>query len=299
MSSRADQVLGLARSLASSLTGCDPSPVEDHLAVEGVTVADPEPAEVQRWLDQLILPTPALDLLPSLRRAQVSEGHVDATSWHVASNLLAATAGHYGLPDPAQRPIPDGPLVYAVDLDETCYGWMEPFIERTSQVLGVPVEKLRRTSSYDPFLAWGLGWEGFHRINREMILDGTAFTTGPMIENALAGVRALKEAGHTVLAVTARGEPGLEEETRRGSQQWIDEFGFGFDDLIFERDKTRVPFDVLVDDSPYNVTHAVEAERNAIVFSATWNHQLGPGVGRYRAFGWEHVLRHAGIEVPW
>lgn len=290
------KLLDLMIEVTHRTTGADPRPVADALQVEGLLMPAPTQQILRDWLDRIVLPRQCRHLVPRLRTLQSRLPQISAPIWHAARNLVDSTRGHVG---PGMSPtewLGKDRLVFAVDLDQTCYDWLGPFTQRAAQRLGVDPATLLGTGTYDPFLSWGLDWDAFSELNREMILDGTAFTVGDMIEGAAAGVAALQDAGHSVISITARGSEGLEAQTRDATFDWLNNVGIRFDAVHFTSDKNSVFHDVLVDDSPHNVTHAVEANRVPIVFSHSWNHQISPMASRYRAFGWDNVLRHAGVQ---
>ena len=303
MTDGATTALELFSELTRRSSGHDPSPVVDFLLHEGRSLPHPGSRAIREWLDDVHLRPGELDMIEKLRQVNSARASFTGQTWHALRNLRYATRGHYGIVSPgheAQPDIPsDRPLTFAVDLDETCYDWMTPFAAATATELRVDPVSLVATTSYDMFLEWGIDWPTFHRINAETIRAGTAFTTGQMLPHANEGVAALKAAGHKVIVVTARGAEGLDKQTRDSTESWLDEHGFEFDELYFTPDKTSIPWDVIVDDSPRNINNAIDAGRWAIVYSQPWNHRVTYAARRYRAFGWENVLRHAKVEVPW
>ena len=77
------------------------------------------------------------------------------------------------------------------------------------------------------------------------------------------------ENGHELVLVSAQRE-NCKEPTR----QWLDKWGFDFDEYNFTHDKWSIDVDVLIDDSPEKMNQFKEkrvANGNPICFKQTWN----------------------------
>ena len=77
------------------------------------------------------------------------------------------------------------------------------------------------------------------------------------------------ENGHELVLVSAQRE-NCKEPTR----QWLDKYGFDFDEYNFTHDKWSIDVDVLIDDSPEKMNQFKEksvANGNPICFKQTWN----------------------------
>ena len=75
--------------------------------------------------------------------------------------------------------------------------------------------------------------------------------------------------GHTLCLVSAQRE-NCKEPTR----QWLDKYGFDFDEYNFTHDKWSIDVDVLIDDSPEKMNQFKDrsvAYGNPICFKQTWN----------------------------
>jgi 5'(3')-deoxyribonucleotidase len=162
----------------------------------------------------------------------------------------------------------------AVDVDEVLYSW-----QRTARYLLRKVYK-GDVAGYDlnePFREWvvadQVGQEAYEWLFDEGVRQGL-FRHGHVITDAMIGVRELKRAGHELVVVTHRPENGVQDTIA-----WID-FHFGKEDpfpwsgvsiLSNGEPKTDVAWDLIIDDSPSNISDAVYAGRQGILFGAAWN----------------------------
>lgn len=91
-------------------------------------------------------------------------------------------------------------------------------------------------------------WEVINREYRHGMLMRAPY---PGVVAALADLR---DAGHTIHLVTARGFEGkLAPMIRRDTQSWIAGFGVPHDTLTFARDKRVIAADAFLDDGPHNL----------------------------------------------
>lgn len=90
--------------------------------------------------------------------------------------------------------------------------------------------------------------------------------TTPLLDDTAAGtMRSLRDAGHRVVIVTARGSGGgiepdddhIQQETRA----WLDENGLSHDHIYFASDKSTAEWDHLIEDSPGQLTRLHEIGR--------------------------------------
>lgn len=97
-------------------------------------------------------------------------------------------------------------------------------------------------------------WEVLHEAYRGGMLRGK-----PM-ESAALALDILRDLGHTVHIVTARGFEGpLAELVRAETVAWLEDWGIPHDSLTFVKDKSVLRLDVLADDGPKNITSVEEA----------------------------------------
>lgn len=92
---------------------------------------------------------------------------------------------------------------------------------------------------------------------------------------ALEGVEELRSLGDViVVSSTLAGHA-------TSKARWLGRYGFDRDLWFMGHDKTRVQWDVLVDDGAHNIRAAFDAGRIGVVFDRPWNRSLGwaPRVG--------------------
>lgn len=120
----------------------------------------------------------------------------------------------------------------------------------------------------------------------------------PEIEDAMRGIKTLRAHGHHVVALTA---PIFTPDWLHGRATWLTRRGYTDRTIVFTRDKTLVPGDVLVEDNPeYADAWAVaNPASTAILFDQPWNrenYEFSENV--IRAYCWEEVLEIIGGLTP-
>lgn len=91
-------------------------------------------------------------------------------------------------------------------------------------------------------------WDVLHQA-----YEGGMLRTAPMPSAALA-LDILRDAGHSVHIVTARGFEGpLAELVRAETVAWLYDWGIPHDSLTFTKKKSLLALDVLADDGPKNI----------------------------------------------
>jgi 5'(3')-deoxyribonucleotidase len=107
------------------------------------------------------------------------------------------------------------------------------------------------------------------------------------IDDAIGGVSRLYDR-YTVVIATHRPER-IHDETRR----WLAEHDIPYDRFVSDPgpEKTDVPADVLVDDSPSNVRGFARAGGHGVLFSQPWNEREEYGDGVTVVDGWSEVVR--------
>lgn len=104
-----------------------------------------------------------------------------------------------------------------------------------------------------------------------------------------AGVQSLRDAGHQVIALTA---PIHTPEWLYGRATWLKMRGFTDRTIVFTRDKSLIPGDVLIEDNPeYAREWAAAHPRGAVLlYDQPWNRSaVVPSNGR-RVKSWAQVL---------
>ncbi|MBX5470733.1 MAG: hypothetical protein IRZ21_12665 [Thermoleophilaceae bacterium] len=161
----------------------------------------------------------------------------------------------------------------ALDIDSTLHHYWDIFDRVVRERFGIELPHERQTD-------WGITV-----LERDQLRECVAETHSE--ENILAAepyphavetVRAWSAAGHWIHATSHRAE-----HTRDATARWLDAIGLPYDDLHCSYDKVsrcvELGIDVLVDDSPVNITRAREHGILTATIEHPWNaHLTGDGV---------------------
>lgn len=104
---------------------------------------------------------------------------------------------------------------------------------------------------------------------------GHVHTTPLLDDSAARTMQSLRDAGHRVVIVTARGSgEGIEPDVdlvQRETRRWLDSNGLSHDGITFVSDKSTVEWDLLIDDSPGQVSRLHAAGRGVWVRDQPYN----------------------------
>lgn len=146
---------------------------------------------------------------------------------------------------------------------------------------GIPTEELMTSyptpSSYN---LWECGWknmtsfEEFWALHLEAVRDGI-FAKMDVYDHAVEVMHRLKDAGHTIVMVTARdlGEE-LAEKVLEDTMTFFTRHNIPFDELVITNVKTGVVADLFVDDAPHNVEQLRAVGRDVVTFDQSYNRHL-------------------------
>ncbi len=156
----------------------------------------------------------------------------------------------------------------AIDIDSTLHHYWDVLSRAARDRFGVDLP-------YESQITWGITLlkprqvqacvEDTHRDTA--ILDATPYP------DAVETVRAWREAGHFIhitshRAVTAEG----------ATATWLQQIGLPYDELYCSQDKIarcrEIGIDLLVDDSPVNISRAVDAGIAVATISHPWNRDV-------------------------
>lgn len=158
-------------------------------------------------------------------------------------------------------------LAIGVDVDDVLFPWFDKAhaaCERAGVTNG------RIPSQWLCYLDYGIPEEAWLEVMRGATIDGSLYTGDPM-PGAVDAVRALKDAGHHIHIVTARGFFQHGDLIRRHTIEWLADHEIPHDSLTFTKDKTLVRTDVFVDDSWRNVQQLVAAGVHTWMVDAAHN----------------------------
>ena len=181
---------------------------------------------------------------------------------------------------------PADPYVVAVDIDGVLYELVDVLRDWIHLKFDRPLHTMPEPGVYNLDVAWDLR-PGF-LVNQLMagVQSGFMFWKGEPHLPGLAGLRALKAAGHRVVLVSARDLPGLHDLCFEATQSWLrsPRVDAVYDDLILTSDKNSVQWDFLVNDYDKNVRLGHAVGRHAVLLNRAWN----VGVGMAQC-GWGEV----------
>lgn len=135
-----------------------------------------------------------------------------------------------------------------VDIDDVLFPWADTahmLCERAGITNG------RMYDSWQMWESYGCTKKDWLNAVKGMVLDGYYVTRHPM-PGALESMERLKQAGHTIHLVTARGKFALGAQIRTATIEWLDKFQVPHDTLTFSPDKTVLPTDFFIEDNVDN-----------------------------------------------
>lgn len=113
---------------------------------------------------------------------------------------------------------------------------------------------------------------------------------------AVWGVAELARLGHSVHFVTNRGACIEGKEHDRKHQlvdtiQWLQDHGFGYNEITFTNDKTKIQCDLYIEDSPHNLRAYQAAELPTLVYTHAYNEDIAlEGSLLGRSNNWPNII---------
>jgi len=170
-----------------------------------------------------------------------------------------------------------------VDMDSVLCQLMPPWVKHLNENHG---ENL----SVNDFTDWDLTkfMKKANQADVYRFLEICDFASLKPVPGAIEGMERLKAAGHEVTVSTAC------QHGHKGKQEWLREYLPWLDrrdHLFFGNAKWRISGDVLIDDSPDQITNWCKTGRPAIVFDHPWNRHVTADVapGALRTLGWVYM----------
>ena len=156
----------------------------------------------------------------------------------------------------------------AIDIDSTLHHYWDQLAAAAKRRLGVDLP-------YETQITWGIPLlrpEQLKACIAETHRDDSILRAEPY-PGAVEAVRAWHEAGHFIHITSHRAV-----EAHDATARWLDSIGLPYDELYCSFDKVsrcrEIAIDVLVDDSPVNLTHALEAGIIPATLLHPWNRDL-------------------------
>jgi hypothetical protein len=159
-------------------------------------------------------------------------------------------------------------LRIAIDIDSTLHHYWDRLSDSARRRFGVELP-------YEEQLTWGITRLKPHQL--QVCIDDThseaAIMGGDPYPGAVETVNAWHAAGHFIHITSHRAE-GCHAATGR----WLERIGLQVDDLHCSYDKVarcvELKIDVLIDDSPINIQHALEQGIRPATIRHPWNEEL-------------------------
>jgi 5'(3')-deoxyribonucleotidase len=162
-------------------------------------------------------------------------------------------------------------LDIGVDLDECVYPFLDVLRHWIHQDTRRPLHTLPPPTDWSLPEQWGYQPDELHAIVARGVAAGVIFRSGSPIPGALEALRQIADAGHRIHIVTARHAIDVDDVVEEDTRWWVKEYGLPHTSLTFSSDKSVVPTDVLIDDSPDNYAALEAAGSSPWFFDRPWN----------------------------
>lgn len=190
-----------------------------------------------------------------------------------------------------------------LDCDGVLADFVGGFLKTLRDIDGVP-RTHEDVTQYAIEEALGLTPETTASVHAQISQRGWCLGLQPII-GALEGVKALREAGHDLVVVTA---PWPKHETWHWERlRWLEELGFEEKSVVFTKRKELVTGDLLLEDNPKILNRWMQShanQRTGILFDQPYNRHvhLMPRMFGWAATSWllsihtgDECRRHAGL----
>lgn len=160
-----------------------------------------------------------------------------------------------------------------VDVDDVLYGWFAA-AHRLSVAAGITggVEP----TSWAPYEDYGCTQEAWHEVLADGASTGDLYHDEPL-PDAISSLQALKDAGHTVHLVTARGQLANGHLIREHTVRWIFNHQVPHDTLTFSHVKSIVRCDYFIDDNLDNIRDVTQSRTVGLLVDRPWNQEQSDG----------------------
>ena len=156
----------------------------------------------------------------------------------------------------------------AIDIDSTLHHYWDVLSAAAERRFGVDLP-------YDEQLDWGITRLKPKQLEvciAETHSDAVIASSEPY-DGAVEAVARWHEAGHFIHVTSHR-----QKSCHAATQQWLERIGLPFDELYCSFDKVgrcrEIGIDLLIDDSPVNLQHALDAGIQGATILHPWNRDL-------------------------
>lgn len=168
-------------------------------------------------------------------------------------------------------------MIVGFDIDEPIYPWMasaHALCEKAGITNGV------LATTWYPYEEYGVEAAVWHEILSQGAIDGTLYDAEPHAES-IEQIRRVKDAGHTVVLLTARGALQNGPLIRARTIRMIAEYKIPHDALFFTVHKSLARLDTMIDDHVKNYDELEDAGVYTFLLDMPHN-QVQPSDGRFR-----------------
>lgn len=156
----------------------------------------------------------------------------------------------------------------AIDIDSTLHHYWDVLSRAARDRFGIDLP-------YETQVTWGITLLKPRQV--EACVEDThraaAILAATPYPGAVEAVTAWHEAGHFI-HVTSHRTPAAHDATTT----WLDRIGLPYDELYCSSDKVtrcrEIGIDLLIDDSPVNISRAIEAGIAVATITHPWNHDV-------------------------
>lgn len=120
------------------------------------------------------------------------------------------------------------------------------------------------------FKYWKMTTAEFVQLCHDGVDAGFIFQ-GPVRQGAIEAMKAVKDAGHTVVIITDRQFGTTPEKSHLATRQWLEFHEFPYDELHFSANKTIAPTDIFVEDKLENYDAITAAGTPCVLITRPWN----------------------------
>ena len=180
-------------------------------------------------------------------------------------------------------------MIVGVDLDGVGYRFDDALRLWAHMTYDIPLASMGEPEVWDyPVHQYGWTQQEFYDRFNEAIEAGFMFSYGTPYDGFVEGLHALRDAGHFVHIVTARGHAGPPGMVVALTAQWLAEWGAPYDAITFCKDKTAVRTDYFIEDKA-ETFHALRAAGvQCFLQDRRYNRNVGawqdPTLDAYRVF---------------
>jgi 5'(3')-deoxyribonucleotidase len=178
-----------------------------------------------------------------------------------------------------------------IDLDDVTLDFMKAFRYFVAAKMGLPPSALTLPTQWHFAEEWGLTPQRLTEFMRQFAIAGN-YGALELIDGARDGIFDLRDRGHEIVIITARGAAEqadglMRTHIHRDTLLNLAARSIHYDEIHFSPDKVKVVVDVLLDDGQHQLTSFgnVRGGDNAICFSRPHNQKYkGPRVHTWREF---------------